>query len=149
MPPLVPVIVNAGVVVAVATEMMPPVKLTLVTVPPAGVAHEPSPRQNVLAEADVPELRLVTGRFPVTPVVSGNPVALVNTPDAGVPSAGVVKTGLVSVLLVSVCVPVRVTTVPSMEIVPVEVIGPPVRPVPVAIEVTPEPDANGVQAPLR
>jgi hypothetical protein len=34
MPPLVPATVNAGVVVAVATEMMPPVKLTLVTVPP-------------------------------------------------------------------------------------------------------------------
>ena len=33
-PPLVPATVSAGVVVAVATEMMPPVKLTLVTVPP-------------------------------------------------------------------------------------------------------------------
>ena len=35
-----------------------------------------------------------------------------------------------------------------MLIVPVEVIGPPVSPVPVATEVTPEPDANAVQAPL-
>ena len=33
-------------------------------------------------------------------------------------------------------------------IVPVEVIGPPVRPVPVAIDVTPDPEANAVQAPL-
>ena len=33
MPPDVPAIVNAGVVVAVATETMPPVQLTLVTVP--------------------------------------------------------------------------------------------------------------------
>ena len=60
-----------------------------------------------------------TGNVPVTPVVRGNPVALVRTPDAGVPSAGVVIVGLesvavlivglVSVLLVSVCVPVSVT----------------------------------------
>ena len=57
-------------------------------------------------------------------------------------------TGAVSVLLVSVWVPVRVTTVLSMEIVPVEVIGPPVRPVPVAMDVTPEPDARLVHAPL-
>lgn len=44
--------------------------------PPAGVAHVPSPRQKVVPEAAVPELRFVTGRFPVTPVVSGKPVAL-------------------------------------------------------------------------
>ncbi len=40
-------------------------------------------------------------------------------------------TGVVKVLFVSVCVPVRVTTVESIEIVPVEVTGPPVKPVPV------------------
>jgi len=46
MPPLVPATVNAGVLVAVATEINPPVKLTLVTVPaPAGVPQVPSPRQ--------------------------------------------------------------------------------------------------------
>jgi hypothetical protein len=33
MPPDVPATVNAGVVLAVATEIKPPVKLTLVTVP--------------------------------------------------------------------------------------------------------------------
>lgn len=33
MPPLVPATVKAGVVVPVATVIMPPVKLTLVTVP--------------------------------------------------------------------------------------------------------------------
>ena len=38
MPPLVPATVNAGVVVAVATVTIPPVKLTLVTVPPDPVA---------------------------------------------------------------------------------------------------------------
>ena len=34
--------------------------------PPAGVAHVASPRQNVLAEADVPLLRFPTGRLPTT-----------------------------------------------------------------------------------
>jgi len=33
----------------------------------AGVAHVPSPRQNVVPEALVPLPRFVTGRFPVTP----------------------------------------------------------------------------------
>ena len=43
MPPDVPATVRAGVVVAVATEMMPPVNETLVTVP--AEAQVPSPRQ--------------------------------------------------------------------------------------------------------
>lgn len=34
---------------------------------PLGVAHVPSPRQNVVPDAAVPLFRLVTGRFPVTP----------------------------------------------------------------------------------
>ena len=43
------------------------VAATLVTVPaPAGVAHVQSPRQKVDADADVPEFKFVTGRFPVT-----------------------------------------------------------------------------------
>jgi hypothetical protein len=37
----------------------------------------------------------------------------------------------------------------SIEIVPVLVIGPPVKPLPVAIDVTPEPDAKELQLPLR
>jgi len=44
--------------------------------PPLGVAQVPSPRQYVDADADVPPLRLATGRLPVTPVDSGNQVAL-------------------------------------------------------------------------
>jgi hypothetical protein len=64
--------------------------------PPAGVAQVPSPRQNVELLAEVPLLRFVTGRFPVTPVVSGKPVALVSTPALGVPILGVVNTGLVA-----------------------------------------------------
>ena len=35
----------------------------------------------------------MTGRFPVTPVVSGSPVALVKVTDVGVPNIGVVKLG--------------------------------------------------------
>lgn len=65
-----------------------PKQVTLVTVPaPAGVDQVPSPRQYVLAEANVPLFRFVTGRFPVTPVDSGRPVAFVRVPDAGVPRA--------------------------------------------------------------
>ena len=50
----------------------------------------------MLAEADVPLLRLVTGRFPVTPVVSGRPVALVRIAADGVPKSGVTSVGLVA-----------------------------------------------------
>jgi hypothetical protein len=156
-------------VAALPTDVTPPVRFALVTtvatwlpfpgpavtipvswVMPVstsgGVAQTPSPRQNVEADAEVPLFRLPTGRFPVIPVVKGKPVTLVITPEAGVPKSGVVKTGLVNVLLVSVCVPVNVTTVESIEIVPVEVIGPPVSPVPVATEVTPVPVVIAPQA---
>ena len=40
----------------------------IVTELPEGVAQVPSPLQNVEDDAEVPELRFVTGRFPVTPV---------------------------------------------------------------------------------
>jgi hypothetical protein len=50
------------------------------------LAHVPSPRQYVEALADVPLFKLVTGKFPVTPVVNGKPVAFVNVALAGVPS---------------------------------------------------------------
>jgi hypothetical protein len=56
------------------TGVVPPVLVirlvvpdTLVTPLPAGVAHVPSPRQNVVALADVPVFKFDTGRFPVTP----------------------------------------------------------------------------------
>jgi hypothetical protein len=52
---------------------------------PVGEAQVPSPRQNVEDEAAVPEFRCDTPRFPVTPVVNGNPVQLVKTPSIGVP----------------------------------------------------------------
>ena len=47
MPPEVPATVNAGVVLALATEINPPVKLTDVTVPVVGVAQEGSPPERV------------------------------------------------------------------------------------------------------
>src|ERR1700722_13656307 len=56
-------------------------------VPALGVAHVPSPRQYVELDAPVPPFRFPTGRLPVTPVVSGSPVAFVSVSDSGVPSA--------------------------------------------------------------
>jgi hypothetical protein len=60
---------------------------TEVTVPaPVGVAQVPSPRQNVDDEADVPLLRFVTERFPVTSV------AKLTAPNVGAPAALPCKT---------------------------------------------------------
>src|SRR3990167_9176000 len=53
---------------------------------------------------------LAVGRIPVTPVVKGNPVALVRTPDAGVPRAGVCSVGDANVPPVTV-LPVKVRAV--------------------------------------
>ena len=88
------------------------VAATLVTVPvPAvGVAQAPSPLQKVEAEALVPLFKLVTGKLPVTPVLSGSPVAFVSVPLLGVPKAPpeaskvpvVGSVTLVSAVLVSV-----------------------------------------------
>lgn len=57
--------------------------------PPDGVAQVPSPRQNVDEDADEPLLRLLTDKFPVTPVDRGSPVQLVSVPEVGVPKTGV------------------------------------------------------------
>jgi hypothetical protein len=62
--------------------------------PPAGVAHVASPRQKVLELAPVPLFKFVTGKFPVTPVVRGNPVQFVNVPLVGVPKIGVTNVGV-------------------------------------------------------
>jgi hypothetical protein len=50
---------------------------------------------------------LLTGRVPVTPVVSGNPVAFVSVADVGVPRTGVTNVGDVA----------RATTVPEPVVV--------------------------------
>jgi hypothetical protein len=47
-------------------------------------------------EVMTPVPPFATGSVPVTPLVNGNPVALVSTTALGVPSVGVVKVGLVA-----------------------------------------------------
>jgi hypothetical protein len=70
----------------------------LLTLPdPAGVAHVPSPRQNVEDDALVPELRFATGRFPVTSFARRT-VSVLLAP--------------LIVLFVSVSAPARVARVP-------------------------------------
>src|SRR5947208_1235193 len=54
----------------------------------------------VLAVTPVPPF--ATGKVPVTPVVSGNPVQLVRTPDCGVPKIGVTNVGDVAKTLLPV-----------------------------------------------
>jgi hypothetical protein len=60
------------------------------------------------ADALVPLFKLVTGKLPVTPVVSGNPVAFVSVTEVGVPRIGVTKVGLVAKTFAPV--PVEVVT---------------------------------------
>jgi hypothetical protein len=142
-PPDVPAIVNAGVVVGLVTVTIPPVQPTVVTVPdavPAGVPQVPSPLQNVVALAEVPEFKFVTGRLPVTlvvkltkvvevdpvpplaigsvpvtPVVKGKPVALVSVTEDGVPSAGVTNVGEVAITLAPVPVNVLKSVYPNSQ----------------------------------
>jgi hypothetical protein len=70
------------------------------------------PKVIVFPVLSTPVPPLAPGNVPVTPLINGNPVAFVNTPDAGVPNAGVVNVGLVNVLLVKVSVPPSVAKVP-------------------------------------
>lgn len=70
-----------------AEQVIPVPQVMLVTVPAPATAHIPSPRQNVEDDALNPEFRLLTDRFPVTPVDNGRPVIFVSVPFEGVPSA--------------------------------------------------------------
>ena len=81
--------------------------------PLEGVAHVPSPRQNVDEDALVPPFKLATGRFPVTPVDNGKPVQLVSVPEVGVPKTGVTSVGEVDKTLLPDPVEV-VTPVPPL-----------------------------------
>ena len=63
---------------------------------------------------------LATGKIPVTPVVKGNPVALLNTKALGVPKAGATKVGEVArttspepVVAISSITPAPVDTLPK------------------------------------
>jgi hypothetical protein len=107
----------AGVTVAASFSSLPVVpsnaaRLLLVedagpttSPPPAGAAQAPSPRQNVLADADVPLFKLVTGKLPVTPVVKGNPVAFVKVALAGVPRTGATRVNAVPLVVAPVMPP--------------------------------------------
>jgi hypothetical protein len=70
--------------------------------PPPGIFHVPSPAQNVDPDADVPELRLLTDRLPVTPPARGSPVAFVKVRDEGVPRAGVPAVQVIAGVVVAV-----------------------------------------------
>ncbi len=74
----------------------------------------------MVALAEVPLFKLVTGRFPTTPVERGSPVQLVNTPLVGVPRRGVIRAGLVSMTNLE---PVPVCEATEVAF-PTEVIGP-------------------------
>ena len=100
-----------------------PVKLVAtpeVGVPSNGVTNvgevdrttEPVP-----VEVVTPVPPLATGNVPVTPVVKGKPVALVNVAEVGVPKMGVTNVGLVA-NATTVPVPVVLYEVPQA--VPVE-----------------------------
>jgi len=143
--PTVPVVVT-----------VPPVsgalKVMLVTVPlPGGAAHVPSPRQKVEPEAAVPEFKLVTGKFPVTSVVSAT-APKVGAPPALPCSTVVVVPRLATVLIACNPLPIRMRLAVSAEaevvqvaqaMVPVVVIGPPVRGAVVPTELT-EPEPPGI-----
>ena len=66
-----------------------------------------------VAAVDAAEPPLAIGRMPVTPVVSGKPVAFVRVPDVGVPKIGVTSVGLVDKTVLPVPVEV-VTPVPPL-----------------------------------
>jgi hypothetical protein len=57
---------SVPVLVIVPPEIGPVVAMEVTVPPPEGVAHVPSPRQNVLDVAEVPELRCETPSLPVT-----------------------------------------------------------------------------------
>jgi hypothetical protein len=73
-------------------------RLPDVGVPNMGVTNVGLVDKTVLpepVEAVTPVPPLATGNVPVTPLVKGKPVALVNVPDVGVPRIGVTSVGLV------------------------------------------------------
>ena len=72
------------------------VSVTEVGVPKTGVTRVGEVDRTLLpdpVEVVTPVPPLATGSVPVTPVVRGNPVVLVNVPDVGVPRIGVTSVG--------------------------------------------------------
>ena len=117
MPPLAETSVPANVIAPAVPELgvKPVVPALKVETPvPAGVPHVPSPRQKVDDVAEVPLFKFVTGRLPVTPVVSGNPVAFVSVTLVGVPSKGVTNVGDVDSTTDPVPIGARLPSVPAL-----------------------------------
>ena len=93
------------------TEVVPMVTDAAAAV---GDAQVPSPRQKVDDVAEVPLFKFVTGRLPVTPVVSGKPVAFVSVTLVGVPSKGVTNVGDVDSTTDPVPIGARLPSVPAL-----------------------------------
>ena len=92
------------------------VNVPLLGVPKTGVTRVGLVESTLLpepVELVTPVPPLATGSVPVTPVVRGSPVALVNTTDVGVPKTGVVRVGLVERTVLPVPVE-TVTPVPPL-----------------------------------
>jgi hypothetical protein len=110
----------------------------LVSVPEAGVPKTGVTKVGLVERTTLPDPvdvvtpvpPLATGRVPVTPVVIGRPVQLVNVPDVGVPKTGVTSVGLVDKTLfpdpVDVVTPVPPFNTGKVPVTPV-VIGRPVQ----------------------
>jgi hypothetical protein len=77
-------------------RLVPLVRITAEGVPRFGVVRTGDPDKTTLpvpVDVVTPVPPLATGRVPVTPVVSGSPVAFVRVAAEGVPILGVVRTG--------------------------------------------------------
>ena len=107
----------------------------------------------------MPPLVPATERANVPEVVTGDPLTVIRPPVNDCATLVTVPVGTVpldaavirpcwSTVMLEKVYEAGTTAVSARLIVPVLVIGPPVRPVPVATDVTPEPAANDVQAPL-
>ena len=105
--------VVASVPVVGSVTAVVPVTVNVVAKAPDVVRFPPSVSVFVPLLTPVPPF--AAGRIPVTPVVSGNPVAFVSTKADGVPKAGVVSVGLL-LITTDPAVPVIVysPTVPAL-----------------------------------
>ena len=94
--PLTPVLIGSPVAFVRVPDDGVPRAPPLTTKAPADPTLTPRAVATLVPKDVMPVPPLATGNVPVTPVVRGKPVALVNVTDDGVPSAGVVSVGLVA-----------------------------------------------------
>jgi hypothetical protein len=147
-----PVVPPVIVVVLIVTPLLPaeaaiviePAPFVMVTLEPAVKVVRVNPVPFPISICPLvgavvnPVPPFAIGRVPVTPVVNGNPVALVNVTEVGVPRTGVTSVGLVErtlepdpVLVVTPVPPLATARVPDIVNVPEDVIGPPEKVMPV------------------